>query len=402
VTRLASPRTATVLGALAAALLGAEVALTILTRDLRVSNNGSWFATLLGFGIVGVIVARRQPRNAVGWLLIGVAVTVLLQQDLRLYSVLDFRVHHGTLPLGRAVVFALGSWTLLSPLLGLPAILLFPNGVLVPRRWRRVLWVYVALAVFFMVAQIAGEASMDLGRHVQVDVLGEYSGSAGQTGTGNVLSSIGWLAAPSFVVFWGSFVGHQVAEWRRSAGERREQLKWLMFGSAICVAATITVVLTSSLSGLSELVAAVAAVGIAALPVGIGVGILKYRLYEIDRIISRTISYAIVTGLLVSVFVGLVVLTTRVLPFSSPLGVAASTLAAAALFNPLRKRVQRLVDRRFNRARYNAQRTLEAFGIRLRDQVDLETLSGELRDVVGQTMQPASVSLTVRTTGTAP
>jgi len=150
------------------------------------------------------------------------------------------------------------------------------------------------------------------------------------------------------------------------------------------------------------LVAAVAAVGIAALPVGIGVGILKYRLYEIDRIISRTISYGIVTGLLVSVFVGLVVLTTRVLPFSSPLGVAASTLAAATLFNPLRKRVQRLVDRRFNRARYNAQRTLEAFGTRLRDHVDLETLSVELRSVVCETMQPASVLLWLRPPETAP
>ena len=115
-------------------------------------------------------------------------------------------------------------------------------------------------------------------------------------------------------------------------------------------------------------------VGVIALPVGIGIGILKYRLYEIDRLISRTLSYLIITGLLVGVFVGIVVLTTDVLPFSSPVGVAASTLAAAALFNPLRLRVQRLVDRRFNRARYDAEAIVAAFTMRLRDAVDLETV----------------------------
>ena len=119
-------------------------------------------------------------------------------------------------------------------------------------------------------------------------------------------------------------------------------------------------------------------VSVVALPVGIGVGILKYRLYEIDRLISRTLSYLIITGLLAGVFVGIVALATDVLPFSSPVGVAASTLAAAALFNPLRLRVQRLVDRRFNRARYDAEAIVAAFTLRLRDAVDLDTVRGEL------------------------
>ena len=139
-----------------------------------------------------------------------------------------------------------------------------------------------------------------------------------------------------------------------------------------------------------------ATLGLAALPVGIGVGILKYRLYEIDRLISRTLSYLIITGLLVGVFVGIVVLATDVLPFSSPVGVAASTLAAAALFNPLRLRVQRLVDRRFNRARYDAEAIVAAFTLRLRDAVDLDTVRGELLAAVDGAVQPAHASVWIR------
>ncbi len=133
-----------------------------------------------------------------------------------------------------------------------------------------------------------------------------------------------------------------------------------------------------------------------ALPVAMGVGILKYRLYEIDRLISRTLSYLIITGLLAGVFVGIVVLTTDVLPFSSPVGVAASTLAAAALFNPLRLRVQRLVDRRFNRARYDAEAIVAAFTLRLRDAVDLETVRSELLQAVDRAVEPAHASVWIR------
>ena len=132
---------------------------------------------------------------------------------------------------------------------------------------------------------------------------------------------------------------------------------------------------------------------VVALPLGIGFGILKYRLYDIDRLISRTISYALLTGLLVGVFAGLVLLTTRVLPFSSPVGVAASTLAAAALFTPLRTRLQRLVDRRFNRAHYDAEATVAAFGTRLRDAVDPETVINELAAAARGSLQPAHVSV---------
>jgi hypothetical protein len=137
----------------------------------------------------------------------------------------------------------------------------------------------------------------------------------------------------------------------------------------------------------------VAGFGIAALPIGIGVGILKYRLYEIDRLISRTVAYALVTGLLVGVYVGLVLLATHVLGVSSPVAVAASTLIAAALFNPLRRRVQQLVDRRFNRARYDAERTVMAFAARLMDAVDLDTARDDLAGVVNRALEPTHVSV---------
>jgi hypothetical protein len=134
-------------------------------------------------------------------------------------------------------------------------------------------------------------------------------------------------------------------------------------------------------------------VGVAALPVSIGIGILKYRLYEIDRIISRTLAYALVTALLVGVYAGLVLLATQVLQFSSPVAVAASTLVAAALFSPLRRRVQRAVDRRFNRARYDADRTVAAFAARLKDAVDLDSVRDDLTGVVHQALEPAHVSV---------
>jgi hypothetical protein len=160
-----------------------------------------------------------------------------------------------------------------------------------------------------------------------------------------------------------------------------------MAGGAVSIAALLV---TLTING------SIAFVGVAALPISIGVGILKYRLYEIDRLISRTLSYAIVTGTLVVLFLALVVLTTRVLPFSSPVGVAASTLAAAALFTPLRRRVQRTVDRRFNRARYDADATVEAFRQRLRNAVDLETVQTGLSEAVAGAVEPTHLTVWLR------
>jgi hypothetical protein len=167
-----------------------------------------------------------------------------------------------------------------------------------------------------------------------------------------------------------------------------------MSGSAIAgVGILIALVLLGSRSEVAQVLGDVAIAGTLAIPVGMGVAILKYRLFDIDRVISRTLAYAIVTGLLVGVYAGLVLLATRVLSVHTPVAVAAATLAAAALFNPLRRRVQQVVDRRFNRARYDADRTVAAFATRLKDQVDLDSVEADLAGVIQQALEPAHISV---------
>jgi hypothetical protein len=187
----------------------------------------------------------------------------------------------------------------------------------------------------------------------------------------------------------------QVPRYRRSAGERRQQFKWLYTGAAIFAVSVIAAVLvTGGSSGLDQAVNnVISPLGYAVLPVCVGVAVLKYRLYDIDRIISRVISYAIITAVLAGVFAGLVLLATVALPVKTPVAAAAATLAAAALFNPLRKRVQRAVDRRFSRARYNAETIVAAFTARLRQTVDLDTMQGDLVGVVQEAFEPAHVSV---------
>ena len=203
----------------------------------------------------------------------------------------------------------------------------------------------------------------------------------------------GVLGLALILVIWLSFVADQVLSWRRATGERRQQLKWLAAGAVVTV---VTIAVSIGVSS-SRVVGEVLGIGLAALPVGIGVGILKYRLYEIDRIISRTMAYAIVTGLLLGVYAGLVLLATGVLGFRSSVAVGVSTLAAAALFNPLRRRVQHAVDRRFNRARYDADQTVMAFAARLKDAVDLDSVRDDLATVVDKALEPAHVSVWIRT-----
>ncbi len=393
--KLASPVVAAGLGGLGLALLAAWVLLTALTRDVQVSRDGAAVVVALGTGLLGLLVARRQPRNPEGWLLLGVAAAVLAVVDSGLYAVLDYRMHHGRLPLGETAVFIRGS--LGPPLLFVVAlvILLFPDGRLT-RRWTWILWLYLAVAIVAAVGIAADQAGSIAGQHIQVDVNGNYTGPGNPTGALGVLAGV---TSPVFAVvplFWPVFVARQVFSWRRSAGEGRQQLKWLMAGAVIALVGVVLIAFGPSNDELAGRVARdVAFLFVAALPVSIGVGILKYRLYEIDRIISRTLAYAIVTGLLVGVYTGLVLLATQVLRVHSTVAVAAATLAAAALFSPARRRVQRVVDRRFNRARYDADQTVAAFAARLQDAVDLESVRTDLASVVDAALAPAHVSLWV-------
>jgi len=386
--RRAAPVTAVILGALGIVLIAAWVLLICLTRDLRGSKEGLAPALALACGLLGTLVARRQPRNPEGWLLLGLGILIITVFDSGLYAVLDYRMHHGQLPLGETAVFIQSTAGRLLFFLFPLVILLFPDGRLT-RRWAWVLWSYLPLVVVLMAGIVADEVGTLAGQQIQVDLTGAYSGPGSPTGVLATLAGVagaGWILV---LAFWPAFAARQVLSWRRSAGERRQQLKWLMGGMALAL-----VGLAGIAFGPAQVEAAgLPALALAGLPVSIGVGILKYHLYDIDRIISRTLAYAMVTGLLVGVYAALVLLATEVFRVHSAVAVAASTLTVAALFSPLRRRVQRAVDRRFNRARYDAEATVAMFAARLKDAVDLDSVRDDLASVVQQALEPARISM---------
>ena len=278
-----------------------------------------------------------------------------------------------------------------EPVLGLlPLIILvFPDGRLPSPRWRLAVGGYLALGLADMAVQAQMSAYALTHHRTQVDTSGQLLLSNGSYSV--FFGPVGLI----FFAMWLLAVAYQIVRWRRAGGESRQQLSWLMAGGAVAFVSFIAGVVIAAHHGIWQTVRAVVVIGVAALPAGMGVAILKYRLYEIDRIISRTLAYTIVTGLLVGVYVGLVLLATRVLSLNSPVAVAASTLAVAALFSPARRGVQRVVDRRFNRVRYDGDRTVEAFAARLKDAVDLDTVGADLAGAVSQALEPVHVSVWV-------
>jgi hypothetical protein len=344
---------------------------------------------VLPFAAVGVLVARRQPGNAIGWILIALALGSAIGSLAGFYALRAYHVDHDGLPLSRlAVALAPLAWISILLLLPLP-IMLFPDGRVPPGRWRWVLRAYVAVALVFLVSVGVQTGHAFTDRTIAIDRSGQLTSMTGsQSGIAGLVNLIGIVMYAAFAF---AAVVRQIVRYRRSTGVERQQLKWLLSGGAVAVIGLVIATQASNSSPFSGFFVAVVA-----LPVSMGVAILRYRLYEIDRIISRTISYALLTASLAAVFGGLVVLLTDVLPFSSPVAVAASTLAAAALFAPLRRRLQKGIDRRFNRARYDAQATVAAFTGRLRDAIDLENISGELLGVVDQAVSPAHASIWIR------
>jgi hypothetical protein len=391
--RLLSARLAVGLGILAFVLNIA--ALVLVASANQTAPQLVRLTALLPTVAVGMLVAVRRPGNPLGWLLLGCGVLFSLQAGSVAYSVLDYRLHHGTLPLGRLALALQPTWAA-GLVLVAGALWLFPDGHLPAARWRRVggaLWVAGLLfgALMFVPWVIAAT-----GRTVRVDANGTPVALDHPAGSGLVwviVENIGFFA---LIISWVVWLAVQVPKFRRSSGERRLQLKWLYSGAAVFIACLgVGLFQSDNAYGLAAVVGGVLAAGVAALPIALGIGIMKYRLYEIDRIISRTLAYAIVTGLLVGVYAGLVLLATGVLRFSSPVAVAASTLAAAALFNPVRRQVQRIVDRRFNRAHYDAEATVAAFAGRLRGSVDLASIEEELSAAVDQAFEPAHISVWV-------
>ena len=389
-----SGRVALVAAGVTVVMFGVCGVLLLLTRDYqRAAYGAGGTVAALVCLVVGFVVARRQPASPIGWLLLGWSLLTPVVGIALLYSVLDYRIHRGTLPFGPvAVVLESGEFGI--AVLAALTVLLFPDGRSLPLRWRWLLWVFLAASAMFTAALVAGQA-LAISRHPLR--IGPSGAPLAVPAAGGILGPLGWTADALILVCWAIIMGRQVGRYRRSTGNQHQQLKWLIGGAACCVVATaITIFAGNYSSSAAQAVQDAADLGAAMLPAAIGVGIVKYRLYDIDRIFSRTLAYAIVTGLLVGVYLGLVLLASLVRPSSSPVVVAGSTLIVAALFHPLRRRVQRVVDRRFNRARYNADQIVTAFAARLQDAVDLGTVRDELSNAVHAALEPDHLSVWIK------
>jgi hypothetical protein len=389
---LASLAACVAIGVVVLVLFIAAVPLAGLAHQNLNASHGSlpvWVTA--PFAVVGLVLAWRRPANPIGWIMLAGAFFLALSEDASYYTVADYGLRHGDLPLGGLALFAQPGWAPGIVLLGL-LILVFPDGRLPSWRWRWLMWAYAAVAALWIAGTVVITAGALIDHRTQVDSGGNLlllSGSNPAAGWWNVLQV---MFFPLLAACWLASLAGQGLSYRRSSGERRQQLKWLLAGTAaILVCTPLFVVLT--ILGSPSWVGILVLAALLAFPVSIGVAVLKYHLFDIDRIISRTLAYAIVTGLLVGVYAGLVLLATEVFRFHSTVAVAAATLAAAALFNPLRRQVQLLVDRRFNRARYDADQMVAGFAARLKDTVDLDSVRDDLASVVYQALEPAHVSV---------
>jgi hypothetical protein len=384
-----------VLGGLAAVSLVATLPLALLSRQI---GNGI-VAVFIGIpcAAVGVVVAWRQRRNPLGWLFLLTAVCLFVSNDGGDYAYFVYRLGHHV-PFGPAALALDQLWTP-GLVLFAAVILLFPDGRMPSPFWRWAVRLFWAVYAVQLAALMAVTADALAAHPIGVDASGGLSATDNPVGWFAVVQHSTLLLILAMAL---GFIIRQLLSWRRASGERRQQLKWLASGAAITIASVVAALVFATTGPAPEVEVWVDNFlwfGLAALPVSMGVAILRYRLYEIDRIISRTLAYTVVTGLLVAAYAGLVLLSTHVLALSSSVAVAASTLAAAAAFSPLRRRVQRIVDHRFNRARYDADVTVAAFAGRLQDEVDLDSVRADLAGVVTSTLEPAHLSVWLRERG---
>jgi hypothetical protein len=384
------PSAAVMLGAALVLFAAALVALSFAARQPGYPLQPIMIA--VPSAAVGVLVARRQPRNPNGWLLLGIAAAILLSTGAGAYSLLVYRLGRD-LPLGPAGLVLYQLW---SPALALflLVILLFPDGHPPSPRWRWAVWAYGLLCAGYLGLLIGVAVDAIGGHRIQVDGYGGLTVVDYPAGRFAIAQNVILVL---IVALGLCFAGRQLVSWRHSTGIRREQLKWLMFGSAVCiVCAALSIPGQTAPSGIWAALNSVLSIGFIALPISIGVGILRYRLYEIDQVISRTLAYAIVTGLLIGVYAALVTMAHTVLSDRSPLAVAVATLAGVALFNPLRRRVQAVVDKRFNRAHYDAEQTVAAFAARMQDAADLDEIRNDMLAVAYRVLEPEHISIWVR------
>jgi hypothetical protein len=345
---------------------------------------------VLAMATVGTLLAIRIPGNAIGWLLLVAALCMGLEILGDSYMRLSLKVAAGTLP-GTAV--AALSYVFLGPVVGVSVAipLIYPDGRLLSPRWRWLVALQVLLGIFGILRQALRPGPMP------------YSGIENPFGIAGIeplLSATDLTEAFAAILFLGAIASVAI-RFRRAGVLERLQLKWLVAVVALNVTAWALSGVIGSLgfTALQTIGWYTGLLAFALLPVAIGIAVLRYRLYEIDRIVSRTIAWAVVTGVLVSVFAAGVVALQAVLARvtqGETVAVAVSTLVAATLFQPLRRRVQRAVDQRFDRATYDAQRTVEAFAERLRDEVALDAVVADLHETVGASIRPSSFGLWLR------
>ena len=337
---------------------------------------------------VGVVLASRRPRHPVGWLLLALGLSMAASGAAAGYVPYTMLVRPGALPAGGVVTRVYPPLVELAlALLGF-VLLLTPTGSPPSPRWRRWAWGSAGATAVLVVAATVAPGAQDL-RALAVDGPIGLSPFRGALRVANLLA----LLAGVLLVLAGA--GSLVVRFRHARGVERQQLRWLALAAALTGVAFLASAVLVAL-GSESLASWASVLGTVFLPLATGAAILRYRLYDLDRIISRTVAYGLLTVLLGLGYAAVVLGLGRLLPDSSSLAVAAATLAVAAVFQPLRRRVQAVVDRRFNRRRHDAGRIIEAFGARLRDQVELDTLTAEVLGVVDQTMQPTRASLWLR------
>ena len=349
---------------------------------------------------VGALVASRRPENPVGWLLSLWSVAVSASTFTALYAVYALLARDGTLPAGEASAW-ITAW-ILPIVIGLQVsyLLLFPTGRLPGRRWRWLAWL---TGVFVVVGVLTSAFSTD----AYLGALGPIRNPLGIEGFTEVWKAVLLVMAP---LLFGATALSVLVRLRRAVGIERQQLKWFAYAVAIYAAATALNVATLGdgprwfeLTG-----AAIFAAAGTLITVSIGIAILRHRLYDIDRIINRTLVYGALTVALALLYFGVVTSTQAIFQgFTGEealpqLAVVGSTLAIAALFNPLRRRIREFIDRRFFRRKYDAAKTLEAFSAKLRNETNLDSLSDELVGVVRETVQPEHASLWLRRPGGSP
>jgi hypothetical protein len=397
------------------AIFLATVVLFVLTRSAHVPSSSSASRTVidllvsvpvLAFPIVGALIASRRPQNPIGWICLADGLLWVLLGLFDYYSVYGL-ARPGSVPFPAAMAgLSLWLWVPTVGLLAIYLVLLFPDGRLPSTRWRPLAWLS---GVVILLASVSSGLSPG-----PIAGLGGVRNPFGLEGQPWVAYATNVVLLPFLVCILASVLG-LILRYRRSRGEERQQIKWIAFAASFVglgfVSTLVSGLIVRAFAPESwgnantppfwfDLLFSIVLLSFGGVPVAVGIAVLRYRLYDIDLLINRALVYGSLTIVLAAAYVGGVVGLQSVFRAltgeQSTLAIVASTLAIAALFNPLRRRIQGFIDRRFYRRKYDAAKTLEAFNARLRDETDLDALSGDLVTVARSTMQPEHASLWLR------